>query len=122
MTTAPTPLSGIALQQLHGAAGRVPVSDTAFPHRYDHHVMWINPMSDDAADDAAMIQWGRESWEALKPYVDRAVYVNALEDILEEGERPVREAYGANYERLRALKRTYDPSNLFRQNSNINPS
>jgi FAD/FMN-containing dehydrogenase len=122
MTTAPTRLSGIALQQLHGAAGRVPVSDSAFPHRYDHHVMWINPMSDDAADDAAMIKWGRESWEALKPYVDRAVYVNALEDILEEGERPVREAYGANYERLRGLKRTYDPSNLFRQNSNINPT
>ena len=122
MTTAPTPLSGIVLQQLHGAAGRVPVSDTAFPHRYDHHVMWINPMSDDAADDAVMIEWGRESWEALKPYVDKAVYVNALEDILEEGERPVREAYGANYERLRALKRTYDPANLFRQNSNINPT
>jgi FAD/FMN-containing dehydrogenase len=122
MTTAPTRLSGIALQQLHGAAGRVPVSDSAFPHRYDHHVIWINPMSDDAADDAAMIKWGRESWEALKPYVDRAVYVNALEDILEEGERPVREAYGANYERLRGLKRTYDPSNLFRQNSNINPT
>jgi FAD/FMN-containing dehydrogenase len=121
MTTAPTALSGIALQQLHGAAARVPVSDTAFPHRYDHHVMWINPMSDDAADDAAMIQWGRDTWESLKPYVDKAVYVNALEDILEEGERPVREAYGANYERLRALKRTYDPSNLFRQNSNINP-
>jgi len=60
--------------------------------------------SDDAADDAVMIEWGRESWEGLKPYVDKAVYVNALEDILEEGERPVREAYGANYERLRALK------------------
>jgi FAD/FMN-containing dehydrogenase len=122
MTTAPTPMSGIALQQLHGAAGRVPVSDTAFPHRYDHHVMWINPMSDDAADDAVMIRWGRECWEGLKPYVDKAVYVNALEDILEEGERPVREAYGVNYERLRALKRTYDPSNLFRQNSNIKPA
>jgi FAD/FMN-containing dehydrogenase len=69
-----------------------------------------------------MIQWGRESWEGLKPYVDKAVYLNAHEDILEEGERPVREAYGANYDRLRALKRTYDPSNLFRQNSNINPT
>jgi FAD/FMN-containing dehydrogenase len=79
-------------------------------------------MSDDAADDAVMIQWGRESWEGLKPYVDKAVYVNALEDIHEAGERSVREAYGGNFERLRALKRTYDPSNLFRQNSNINPT
>jgi hypothetical protein len=48
--------------------------------------------------------------------------VNALEDALEAGERPVRELYGANYERLSVLKRKYDPSNLFRQNSNINPT
>jgi FAD/FMN-containing dehydrogenase len=41
---------------------------------------------------------------------------------LEEGERPVREVYGPNYERLRALKRKYDPSNLFSQNSNIKPT
>jgi hypothetical protein len=58
----------------------------------------------------------------ISAFSNKAVYVNALEDILEEGERPVRVAYGANYERLRALKRTHDPSNLFRQNSNINPT
>jgi FAD/FMN-containing dehydrogenase len=33
----------------------------------------------------------------------------------------VREAYGANYDRLKILKKKYDPSNLFRQNSNIDP-
>ena len=121
MGKAPTPNSGMLLQQLHGAATRVPESDTAFPHRYDHHVAWIFPMSDDPADDARMIQWGREFWVAMKPFADRAVYVNALEDALEAGERPVREVYGANYERLRALKRKYDPSNLFSQNTNIGP-
>jgi FAD/FMN-containing dehydrogenase len=122
MSKAPTPNSSIALQQLHGAAGRVPTSDTAFPHRYDHHVAWITPIGDDPADDVKIIRWAREFWEGLKPFVDRAVYVNALEDDLEEGERPVREVYGANYERLRALKRKFDPSNLFSQNSNIKPN
>jgi FAD/FMN-containing dehydrogenase len=48
--------------------------------------------------------------------------VNVLEDASEEGELRVREAYGANYERLAILKKKYDPTNLFRQNSNIIPS
>ena len=118
----PGPDSSIAFQQLHGLAARVAVSDTAFPHRYEHHVAWVDPVGDDPADDGRMISWARECWEALGPFADRAVYVNALDDALEEGERPVREAYGANYERLRDLKRKYDPANLFRQNSNIKPS
>jgi len=122
MAEAPNATSNIALQQLHGAAGRVPAGDTAFPHRYDHHVAWITTICHDPVDDARLIGWARGFWEALKPFADRAVYVNALEDALEEGERPVREAYGANYERLRALKRKYDPSNLFSQNSNIKPT
>lgn len=122
MSKAPTPHSSIALQQLHGVASRVPTSATAFPHRYDHRVAWITPIADDPADDLKITRWAREFWDGLKPFVDQAVYVNALEDDLEEGERPVREAYGANYERLRALKSKYDPSNLFSQNSNIKPS
>jgi FAD/FMN-containing dehydrogenase len=113
--------SGIAFQQLHGAAARVPSGATAFPHRHDHQVLWIGPVVEDPKDDERMIRWARECWEAMKPFADRAVYVNALDDAQEAGERPVREAYGANYERLRELKKKYDPTNLFRQNSNIKP-
>jgi FAD/FMN-containing dehydrogenase len=57
--------------------------------------------------------------------VDRArahhqnVYVNFL---MEEGEDRIREAYGASkYDRLKALKRKYDPDNFFRLNQNIRP-
>jgi hypothetical protein len=57
----------------------------------------------------------------LEP-ADGAVYVNALDDALEAGERPVREAYGAIYERLRQRKKKYDPTNLFCRNSNIIPN
>lgn len=40
----------------------------------------------------------------------------------EEGEDRVRAAYGANYERLAALKKKYDPTNFFRLNANITPT
>ena len=55
-------------------------------------------------------------WPALEPY-HTSVYVNFL---MEEGEERIRQAYGAKkYERLKALKRRYDPDNLFRLNQNI---
>jgi FAD/FMN-containing dehydrogenase len=47
------------------------------------------------------------------------VYVNFL---MEEGDARVRQAYGdTKYERLRALKRKYDPRNVLRLNQNIRP-
>ncbi len=119
-TMAPYP-SMIGFQQLHGAASRVAPEENAYPHRYDHHVVWISPVQDDAARDSEMIRWTQDCWQEMEPHTDEAVYVNALDDGAEEGEARVRQAYGTNYERLRMLKKTYDPSNLFRQNSNIEP-
>jgi FAD/FMN-containing dehydrogenase len=49
----------------------------------------------------------------------RAVYVNMLDR--DEGELRVQDAYGANYDRLVALKKKYDPTNFFRLNQNIRP-
>jgi FAD/FMN-containing dehydrogenase len=114
--------SMIGFQRLHGSASRVPVNATAFPHRYDHHVVWISPVAEQAALDEQMIGWTHDCWDALRPFADRAVYVNALDDGASEGEARVREAYGANYPRLQALKRAVDPGNFFRQNSNIRPA
>ena len=118
----PTRRTTIAFQQLHGAASRVGVSDTAFPHRYDHYSLYIEPATDDPADSANIVDWGRKCWEALKPFVDQAVYVNAMEDTLVGSEHSAREAYGRNYDRLAALKKRYDPANFFRSNHNIKPA
>jgi FAD/FMN-containing dehydrogenase len=104
---------------MNGAAARVPADTTAFPHRYAHYDLLVHPATDDPADDAQMVGWARACWDALQPFAERAVYVNALEDAHEEGERRVREAYGPNYDRLAALKQKYDPTNLFRLNANI---
>ena len=119
-TMSPYP-SMIGFQQLHGAASRFASNATAYPHRFPHHVVWISPVQDDPSKDDAMVHWTRDCWQALSPYVDQTVYVNALDDGAEEGELRVRQAYGPNYDRLKTLKRKYDPTNLFRQNSNIKP-
>ena len=50
------------------------------------------------------------------------MYVNAVEDALEEGTHRVRDAYGPNYERLVALKKKYDPTNFLTANQNVNPA
>jgi FAD/FMN-containing dehydrogenase len=113
--------SMIGFQSLHGAASRVPLDACAYPHRYDHHVIWISPVEDDATLDAGMIRWTKDCWLKMRPYTDHAIYVNALDDGVEEGEERVREAYGPHHERLRKLKRLYDPDNLFQENSNIKP-
>jgi FAD/FMN-containing dehydrogenase len=61
----------------------------------------------------------RDFWSALEPYHNGA-YVNFL---MEEGEERVRKAYGPEkYDRLKALKRRWDPENLFRVNQNISPT
>jgi len=118
----PTPLSSIYFQQIHGAASRVAVTETAFPHRYDYYNAGVHPATDDPADCEKMIRWARECWQELEPFAERAVYVNLLEDALEEGEHRVQEAYGPNYQGLVALKNKYDPTNFFRMNANIRPT
>ena len=63
-------------------------------------------------------EWARSYWSALEPH-HVGVYVNFL---MEEGQERVRDAYGdAKYERLRDLKRAYDPTNFFHLNQNIRP-
>jgi FAD/FMN-containing dehydrogenase len=58
--------------------------------------------------------------DAMQSFLTDAVYVNYLG---EEGEERVRSAYSpATYARLSALKRKYDPANLFRLNQNIKPA
>jgi FAD/FMN-containing dehydrogenase len=120
--TLPTNLSAIAFQQLHGAASRIGVADTAFPHRFDHLSMYVHPATDNPAESNKIVAWGRRCWQDMQPFMEDAVYVNGLEDAQEEGEQRVLEAYGANHARIAALKATFDPTNFLSGNQNVTPA
>jgi hypothetical protein len=112
-------MSGVGFQQLHGVASRVGQDETAYPHRYDHYEFFPIVVSEDRGEVEKNIHWARELWEAMQPFTTGAVYVNDLGD---EGEARVKEAYGSIYPRLVEVKNKYDPTNLFRLNQNVKPT
>jgi hypothetical protein len=113
-----SPIASIALWQMGGAVARVGEDDTAFNGRQAGFTFNINGNTETADGFDDQRQWARDYWSALAPY-HTSVYVNFL---MEEGEDRVRQAYGAQkYDRLKQLKRTYDPTNFFRLNQNIAP-
>ncbi|MFN0119993.1 MAG: FAD-binding oxidoreductase [Blastocatellia bacterium] len=115
-----SPLSAVIVEYYGGAASRVAVDATAFAHREASFNIVITGQWKDAAEDTLHINWVRGCWEAVTPWASGAVYMNALSG--DEGPAVVRDAYGANYARLAALKARLDPKNLFRMNQNITPA
>jgi len=116
----PTPMGQLLMEHFHGAATRVGVSDTAFPHRSDGYNFlvlceWMNPV-----DNNRCIAWARETYAEMQPFFAAARYVNYLGD--DETGEPVATAYGPNYRRLQQIKAKYDPKNFFRMNQNIRPA
>lgn len=117
--TCPSTMSGLVLEHIHGAATRIDVSETAFPHRQMGYNLLVVSEWLDPADNARNIAWGRESYDRMLPYFVSGRYVNYLGE--DDGEDAVAVAYGPNHQRLRALKTKYDPTNLFHLNQNIRP-
>ena len=113
-----SPLTAFPIFQLGGAIRRVGDDETAFNGRSAGHTININAATASAAGFDEEREWSRSFWTALLPY-QSSVYVNFLMD---EGQERIRQAYGpARYDRLKALKRKYDPDNFFRINQNIPP-
>jgi FAD binding domain/Berberine and berberine like len=113
-----SPLTSFPIWQLGGAIRNVGIDETAFNGRGAGHTFNITTVTEDEQGFAEEREWARGFWSALAPFHE-GVYVNFL---MEEGQDRVCQAYGpAKYDRLRALKREYDPDNLFRLNQNIPP-
>ena len=116
-----SPLTSFPIWQMGGAVARVGEDDTAFGGRQAAFTYNIGCCTDNADGFSDEREWVRSFWSALQEF-HTSVYVNFLSDD-EEGEARIRAAYGAaKYDRLKALKREWDPDNFFRINQNISPS
>ncbi len=104
-----------------GAFNRVARDATAFWNRDARSTLIVQSFWDDPRDAAASEahrQWARETFDRLSPHT-KGFYVNTI--AVDDPTQRVRATYGDNYARLVALKRKYDPTNLFRRNANIDP-
>ena len=118
MRTSGALAAGAQLRVLGGAMARVPADATAFAHRSSRIMVNLFSMYGAPEEAAAHEAWIAE-FRAELQQSDKGVYVNFLDD---EGEERIRAAYpGKTWDRLREVKRRYDPSNLFRLNQNIPP-
>ncbi len=117
--TVPSPMTAILLEHFHGAVTRVGPTETAVPHRDEGWNLLIPSVWTDPAESEANIAWSRETFAAMRPRLGSGRWLNYLGD--DQAENAIRAAYGPNYERLREVKRRYDPDNIFHLNHNIVP-
>jgi FAD/FMN-containing dehydrogenase len=115
----PSTMSAILFEHFHGAVTRVGATETAVPHRETGWNNLIPSVWTDPADTDANIAWTRETFAAMRPHYGGGRWLNYLGD--DQADDAIRAAYGPNYDRLRVVKRQYDPDNVFRSNHNIAP-
>ncbi|MBC7268080.1 MAG: FAD-binding oxidoreductase [Streptomyces sp.] len=117
-TTTPSIQSVTVVFPVDGACHRVGARDTAFSYRDADFSIALSPTLTTRADCEAAKDWVRAFHRALAPHSMEGGYVNFMDG---DDQDRVRANYRDNYTRLRALKRHYDPGNLFRLNHNIAP-
>ena len=111
--------SSISITAMGGAIGRVPDDAMAFSGRTSPFDIAPDTSWSDPALDEANAEWTRQAMAIVEPDLLPGRYINELSDA---GAEVTRLSYGdAKLERLRALKRTWDPTNVFRLNHNIAP-
>ncbi|MGH3090976.1 MAG: FAD-binding oxidoreductase [Gaiellaceae bacterium] len=112
----------LLIESIHGAAARAPLDSMAVHFRDARFNVSAQAVWERPEDDAAEIAWARETAAALEPYSPAGGgYVNYMQQ--DEPLDRVRAAFGPEkFERLRALKRKFDPENVFALNQNIPPA
>lgn len=116
------PIPGAELGFLHigGALSEHAAADGAVGNRDARFAVGVNGMWEpDEPRAAEFRQWVRDAWQQIRPFSTGGNYINF--QTADEDEARVRATYGANFDRLVAVKKQYDPNNLFRVNRNVRP-
>jgi FAD/FMN-containing dehydrogenase len=116
----PSVFSTTDLWHIGGMMTRVSSEESAFNGRQVAFVLNPEANWEDPADDEANITWVREFIKDMQEFSDGGRYLN-FPGFQEEGDDMMRTAFGPQYARLTALKKKYDPTNLFSLNQNIKP-
>jgi FAD/FMN-containing dehydrogenase len=116
MLDADDPRIFVANHVAGGAAKRVGELDTAFPHRNAEIMLVVVAGWMDAAQDNDLIAACRAYHKAIEPHLG-GYYSN-----IDFDHTAAKGNYGPAYGRLLEIKGQYDPGNLFRLNSNIEPA
>jgi hypothetical protein len=116
---APSPHGNVLIEPFGGEAARVASDETAFYHRDANFIVSILAGWVEEGEADANRHWAENLWQTARPSLSDATYVNFLDH--DEAHR-IPAAYGANYDRLRQIKKQYDPTNFFRSTWNIPPA
>jgi hypothetical protein len=115
----PSEHSLMHLYPIDGAVHRVDRKATAWSCRDATWSMVIAGIDPSPAKAGEVTAWTKAYWEAVHPFNLGGAYPNFMMD--DEGDARLKATFGDNYDRLRQVKRTYDPQNLFQVNQNIRP-
>jgi FAD/FMN-containing dehydrogenase len=115
----PSPMTVILFEHFHGAVTRIDQTATAVPHREAGFNLLLPSEWIDPADTVKNIAWTKDTFAAVSEHLAPARWLNYLGD--DQADDAIRAAYGPNFERLREVKRRYDPGNVFHLNHNIVP-
>jgi FAD/FMN-containing dehydrogenase len=114
-----SPHSAVILFPVGGALNGLPTDHSPMGNRDANYVLNITGSWESAEEDDRHIGWARGAWGDMRRFSTGGTYINFLTE--EEGVERIRDAYGANYDRLVDVKTKWDHGNVFCMNKNIAP-
>jgi len=118
---APSPLSTVDVWELGGAITDTDIEESAFAGRHAPFLLGVEANWEDPSMDEQNVQWVRDCLADMRQFSDGSVYLN-FPGFFEDNDETMARTFGSAYDRLVAVKDTYDPTNLFALNQNVRPS